>query len=358
MSDNKVEATQVMDESKVDDFDFDAFADEVLGYAPEEATQEEVETTEELESAETRAEEDAEEVDEVEDEVTEEEVEDEDESEDATQEEETEDLEDYDIDMTFEVPVKIDGEESNVTMEELVTNYQTKQHQSKKGDELAVQAKELEQARNDNNLYMQINQELLGAQDQRDLALLKQRKDVMDEMAKEGFVEGVDEDLSTLQYQFNNLKDEYQTRKAGRDATTDKMIEAAQAQYQESMQGAVESFQKEIVNHVPDWSQDIAEENYKFAIDFGLPEELVATITDPSIAKFIDEFRRLKTSASKGAVKRKKAPVKRVPTKKPVSKSTKTKNDVSNARKRIAKGKGSQKDQDRIADGIFDDLFD
>ena len=130
MSEPQYEATQT-DESGGTDFDFDALADEVLGLEPEEATQESDEATEELEGEDPHTDEDADEVDEAEEDATEEGEEDEDESEDATQEESALEAGD-EIDMDFRVPVKIDGEKSEVSMEDLVASYQTKQSQSKK----------------------------------------------------------------------------------------------------------------------------------------------------------------------------------------------------------------------------------
>ena len=364
------DSTQNMDDVNVNDSEFNNPMDDAIdtlldnavdsgalrpAYDEEDdaSTQEVEEITEELEDEIDVVDEDAEEVGDEEVDTPEDEVE----VEDDESLPEVEAEEEGELDMEYMVPVKVDGEESEVSMEELIKGYQTSQHQTKKGQELAEQAKQLEAQATEGNVFMDINSQLLEQQDQKDLAVLKQRKDVMDKMAKDGFVEGVDEDLSTLQYNFSNLKDEYQKRKAGRDEMTSKMEEAAGVQYQEAMTARVQDFQKEIVNHVPDWSQDIAEENYKFAIDFGLPEELVATITDPSIAKFIDEFRRLKSSASKGAVKRKKAPVKKIPTKKNVPQDMKKKGKTSEARKRLSKGKGSDKDLKTLNDNIYDDIF-
>ena len=170
MSETNNEATQ-SDESNVTDFDFDALADEVLGIEPETATQESNETTEELESDDPHTDEDADEVDEAEDDNIEDEEEEEDESEDATQQSESDDL--GEIDMDFNVPVKVDGEEFEVTMEELVANYQTKQSQSKKGDELAEQAKILNETREQAEIYARVNAELLQREDAKDQSVLK-----------------------------------------------------------------------------------------------------------------------------------------------------------------------------------------
>jgi hypothetical protein len=116
----------------------------------------------------------------------------------------------------------------------------------------------------------------------------------------------------------------------------------------------VESFKTEIKNHVPDWSEDVALKNRDFALGLGLNEQFVDTITDPIIVKVLDEYRRLKESSSKGAVKRKKAPVKRVPTKKASSAKTKKSNRVDEARSRVKKGKATSKDEELLFDNVID----
>jgi len=323
-----------------------------------ESIQEEDESTEELEGEDLdHAEEDAEDVDDDEDDTATEEEDDEDDDE-SIQEEESNEVEDGELDMDYQVPVKIDGEESKVSMEELIKGYQTNQSQTKKGQELAEQAKQLDAEIEKSQVFQKINDDLLKQQDDRDLALLQSKKDVMDKMAKDGFVEGVDEDLATLQYKYKSLEDEYGKRKAERNSTTDKMIEAQQDEIRKSSEKNVEIFQKEIKTLVPDWSETIAQDNYKFAIEQGIPEEFVNTIVSPVIAKFIDDYRRLKTSASTGAKKRKLTPVKTVSAKKPVSKQNRTKTKSVDARKRVIKGKGSDRDLKVLSDDTYDSIFD
>jgi len=322
-----------------------------------ESTQNEDEVTEELESEDLDpAEEDADDVDEDEDDTATED--DDDEDEESTQDEESDEVEDGELDMEFLVPVKIDGQESEVTIEELIKGYQTNQSQTKKGQELAEQAKQLDAEKDKSQLYQKINDDLLKQQDDRDLTLLKNKKAVMDKMAKEGFVEGVDDDLATLQYKYRSLEDEYNKRKEERSKITDQMIETQEEEFRETMKKNVEVFQKEIKTLIPDWSENIAKDNYAFAVGEGIPEEFVSTITSPVIAKFIDDYRRLKTSASKGAKKRKKAPIKTVSAKKPVSKQNKVKSKSVDARKRLQKGKGTDKDLKVLNDDIYESIFD
>jgi|TARA_B110000908_G_scaffold14704_1_gene16847 hypothetical protein len=323
-----------------------------------ESIQEEDESTEELEGEDLdHAEEDAEDVDDDNEDSATEEEDDEDDDE-SIQQEESDEVVDGELDMDYLVPVKVDGEKSEVTIEELIKGYQTNQSQTKKGQELAEQAKQLDAEIEKSHVFQKINDDLLKQQDDRDLALLQSKKDVMDKMAKDGFVEGVDDDLATLQYKYKSLEDEYDRRKTERNSTTDKMLKVQQEEVQKQAEKNVESFQKEIVTLVPDWTEAIAQSNYKFAIEQGIPEEFVNTIVSPVIAKFIDDYRRLKTSASTGAKKRKLAPVKTVSAKKPASKQYKTKTKSVDARKRITKGKASDKDYKVLNDDVYDSIFD
>jgi len=350
MSEQKSEATQ-SDESQVSDFDFDALADDVLGLTPEEATQESNEDTEGLTDDDPIVDEDAEEVDEVEEDGTEEEVEDEDESEDATQEEDTEESED-EIDMEFTVPVKIDGETSEVSMEELIANYQTKQSQSKKGDELAKQTKELAEAKEESMMYAKINSQLLQNEDEKDLNILKGLQEKVDKAYDED-----DYDAGKLNRQFEKAKEEYSNRKGNRDSILQTMGQKMQGQQVEAFNSQVESFKVEIPNLIPDWSEDIALKNREFALELGLNSQLVDSIVDPVVVSVIDGYRRLKESTSKGAVKRKKAAVKRVPTKKPVSAKNKKSNRIDESRKRISKGRGTENDDKLLFDSAIDSMF-
>jgi len=351
MSEPQYEATHT-DESGGADFDFDALADEVLGLEPEEATQESDEATEELEGEDPHTEEDADEVDEAEEETTEEGEEDEDESEDATQEESALEAAGEEIDMDFRVPVKVDGEESEVTMEELVASYQTKQSQSKKGDEIAEAAKALEKSREEATMMAKINSQLLQGEDAKDQEILKGLSDKVDEA-----FDNDDPEANKLARQLDKAKGEYAKRQGQRNSVMQMMAEQMQNQYAERFGQEVEAFNAEIKNHVSDWSEDVALKNRQFALDLGLHEQFVDSITDPIVVKVIDEYRRLKETSEKGQVKRKKAAVKRVPTKKATSAKTKKSNKVAEARKRVSKGRGTENDQKALFDNIIDDVF-
>ena len=350
MSEPQYEATQT-DESGGTDFDFDALADEVLGLEPESATQESDEATEELESDDPHTDEDADEVDEAEDDNTSDEEEEEDESEDATQESESDEL-DNEIDMDFRVPVKIDGTESEVSMEELVANYQTKQSQSKKGDELAEQAKVLEQTREQAEIYARVNAELLQREDAKDQSVLKHLQDQVDKAFEED-----DYQASKLNNKLGKAKEEYSTRKASRNNLLQGMSQQLGQQAQEQFGKQVEHFNQVVPELIPDWSEDVAMSNRKFALSIGLDERMVDSIVDPMMIKAIDGYRRLSENSSKGTAKRKQTPVKRVPTKKPVTAKTKKSNRVDAARKNANKGRATDQDSKVLFDNVIDGIF-
>ena len=350
MSETNNEATQT-DESSVNDFDFDAMADEILGLEPDEATQDSDETTEELEGEDHNTDEDADEVDEVDDDNESEEEEEEDESTDATQESESDELDE--IDMDFKVPVKIDGTESEVSMEELVANYQTKQSQSKKGDELAEQAKVLEETREQAEIYARVNAELLQREDAKDQSVLKHLQSQVDKAFEED-----DFQASKLNNKLGKAKEEYSTRQASRNNLLQGMSQQLGQQQQEQFGKQVEHFNTVVKEMIPDWSEEVALSNRNFALSIGLDERVVDTMTDPAMVNAIDKFRRLSENSDVGTAKRKQTPVKRVPTKKPSNAKTKKSNKIDAARKAASKGRATEKDESILFDNVIDSIFD
>ena len=350
MSETNNEATQT-DESSVNDFDFDAMADEILGLEPDEATQDSDEATEELEGEDHNTDEDADEVDEVEDDNESEEDNEEDESTDATQESDSDEL--GEIDMDFSVPVKIDGKESEVTMAELVANYQTKQSQSKKGDELAEQAKVLEQTREQAEIYARVNAELLQREDAKDQSVLKHLQDQVDKAFEED-----DFQASKLNNKLGKAKEEYSTRQASRNNLLQGMSQQLGQQQQEQFGKQVEHFNTVVKEMIPDWSEEVALSNRNFALSIGLDERVVDTMTDPAMVNAIDKFRRLSENSDVGTAKRKQTPVKRVPTKKPSNAKTKKSNKIDAARKAASKGRATEKDESILFDNVIDSIFD
>jgi hypothetical protein len=255
--------------------------------------------------------------------------------------------------MDFKVPVKIDGEESEVSMEELVANYQTKQSQSKKGDELAEQAKVLEQTREHAEIYARVNAELLEREDAKDQSVLKHLQNQVDKAFEED-----DFEASKLNNKLGKAKEEYSTRQASRNNLLKGMSEQLGKQQQDQFTKQVEHFNTVVKDLIPDWSEDVAKSNRTFALSIGLDERVVDTMTDPAMVNAIDKFRRLSENSDKGTAKRKKSSVKRVPTKKPSNVKTKKSNKIELARKNASKGRATEKDQSLLFDNVIDSIFD
>ena len=136
------------------------------------------------------------------------------------------------------------------------------------------------------------------------------------------------------------------------------MVEQMNQQHQEQFGKQVEHFNQVVNDLIPDWSEDVALANRKFALDFGLDQNLVDTMVDPMMVKAIDNLRRLSENLDKGTAKRKKTPVKRVPTKKPVAAKTKKSNRVDAARKNVSKGRATEQDSKVLFDNVIDGIFD
>ena len=202
-------------------------------------------------------------------------------------------------------------------------------------------------------LFAEVNAELLRIEDGKDLQILQSLKDKVDTAYDED-----DQDAGKLNRQLEKANEEYRNRKANRDSVVETMGNKIFEKRQIDFNQSVEKFKTEIVTHVPDWSEEVALKNRKFALDLGLNEQFVDTITDPIIVKVLDEYRRLKETSNKGQVKRKKAAVKRVPTKKASSVKTKKSNKLQEARKRISKGRGTSKDDESVFNSMIDNIFD
>jgi len=285
-----------------------------------------------------------------EDEGEEIESEDVDEVEDAAEEAATQEAEVYtadDLDLDAKVSVKIDGEETEVSFGDLLKGYTTEQSLSKKGRELGEARKLLETERSEKIGELErvatATSVIIG---QREEVLAKDYHDI------EKSIEKARADGDT--YEVNELKDKReQAQKQYWDVRNQRegMIKAVEQERQkvtkENWEKEVKHFQETIPTMIPDFNEGIATKIRDFAISEGINPAALDTITDPGIVKFVDDFRRLKESTTKGAAKRKINPAKKaLPTKKPKSTQKKAA-DKANSLRAKAFAKGSTKsDQD------------
>ena len=284
----------------------------------------------------------------------EEEVEDEEvntEEEDAAEEESdaaTEESDVYaieDLDLDAKVVIKVDGEFAEVSFSDLIKGYSTEQHLSKKGRELGDARKELEEE-------YQTKVEELGVMSKASASVLYSNEQALaaEYHNLEGKIEKARKDGDT--YEVNELKDQreqvqknYWNARKAREQLVEQVSKQEQQTNEKEWQEQLEYFNETIPTLIPDFNEDIAGAIRQFAIEEGISPEVLDSIADPIIVKFVDDYRRLKQGVSKGAVKRKSTPTKKAPLRKAKTVS-KQKEDAREAtRRRALSGQASADEQ-------------
>ena len=270
------------------------------------------------------------------------------EEEDADDESATDESDVYateDLDLEAKVVIKVDGEFAEVSFGDLIKGYSTEQHLSKKGRELGDARKELEdeyqEKVNELETMSKASAAVLYSNEQ---ALAAEYHDL------EGAIDKARKDGDT--YEVNELKDKReQVQKNYWEARNqrEQLVKAVSAQEtannEKEWNEQLEYFNETIPTLIPDFNEDTAIAIREFAIEEGIAPEILDSIADPAIVKFVDDFRRLKQGVSKGAVKRKSAPTKKAPLRKAKT-ATKQKQDAAEAKRRRAlSGNASAEEQ-------------
>lgn len=276
-------------------------------------------------------------------EYEEEETEDEDASEDATQDSTVYTLEDLDLDA--QVIVKIDGEEVPVSFSDLIKGYSTEQSLSAKGRELGEARKELEAEREaqiaEINKIGQASAAVLLSDEQN---YAKQYHD-LEAKVKEARDNGDTYELSELKDQREQAQQNYWNARRKREAIINQMEEQQAAVYEKQWVESLDYFNNTITEYIPDFNEDVASDIRAFALEEGIAEEIVDTIVDPVLVKFVNDYRILKQGVAKGEAKRKVAPSKKIPTKKAKSPTKKKADQDAMIKARAFKQDASQDDQ-------------
>jgi len=280
-------------------------------------------------------------------EEVEEEVEDEEEKTSDEDDESTQDVEVFstdDLDLDAKVAVKIDGEEMEVSFGDLIKGYSTEQHLSKKGRELGEarkQAEEEYQAKlSDIENVTKASAAVLYSEEQ---AFAKQYHDI------EAKIEKAREEGDT--YEVNDLKDKREQAQRYWDARNkrENIVKTVESQMETQQNKAWEEqvnyFNETIPTMIPDFNEETAMAIREFAIEEGIAPEILDTIADPIIVKFVDDYRRLKQGVTKGQAKRKVASTKRAPVKKAKSITKKKVEASEKTRQRALSGEASEAEQ-------------
>ena len=306
----------------------------------------------ELDTEETAEDPDAEESEneEVEEEVETEEEEATDEDDTSTQESEVYATEDLDLDA--KVAIKIDGKETEVSFSDLIKGYSTEQHLSNEGRKLGDARKQLdeeyEKKFKEINDLGQASSAVLYREEQ---ALAKEYHEIetqIDQARKDGDT-----------YEVNELKDKreqaqknYWNARNGREQLVKQVQAQVQEQNTKQWNEQLESFNKAIPEMIPDFNEKTAVAIREFAIAEGIQPEVLDTIVDPVIVKFVDDYRRLKQGVTKGSAKRKATVVKKAPVRKAKTRSQKEVDQETKIRQRAFAEDSSNEDQMAFLRGL------
>jgi hypothetical protein len=250
-----------------------------------------------------------------------------------------------DLDLDAKVVIKVDGEFAEVSFGDLIKGYSTEQHLSKKGRELGDARKALEdeyQTKVEELAVMsKASATVLYSNEQALAAEYHELESQIDKARKDGDTYEVNELKDKREQVQKNYWDARKQREQLVTQITKQEQEANELEWKEQL----DYFNETIPTLIPDFNEETAGAIRQFAIDEGISPEILDSIADPIIVKFVDDYRRLKQGVTKGAAKRKSTPTKKAPLRKAKSVS-KQKEDAQEAtRRRALSGQASADEQ-------------
>ena len=334
-----------------EDVMLEGLADEFFGVEPKEVLSSE-DIDNEVEEAAESDEAEASETELLEEESSDEdpETEEEETEEDADDSEEVEsDIEE--LDMEYEVPVKVDGEEYTVAMAELIKGYQTAQSSNKKSIEASAQLKEAKVLAEEATTLKAQNAELLAKEVDSDAVQLEAYDRKIQQLIN-------DDDMFELpkwQEARRNKAKELESKKKEATRLNDEAISEKTQADAAALQATKEQAIAALDTDLPGW-QDDYESVVNWAVkDLGFPE--FANIVDPKVIALMYDYKSLKDSKKVAVQKRKKAPTKSVKATKPVNKKAKTSEKEKELRKRVLSGDATENQADSFLAGMVDGMF-
>ena len=221
-----------------------------------------------------------------------------------------------DLDLDAKVSVKIDGQETEVSFGDLIKGYSTEQSLSNKGRELGDARKKLEEE-------FQGKLGEIDTMSKASVAVLyseeKAKADQYHELEKkitEARKDGDTYNLTELKDQREQAQKDYWEARKKREGLGQAVQQSQEQQMQQQWQASITHFNETIPTLIPGYDENKAKQIREFALAEGISEDVLNTVVDPSIVKFVNDYRQLKQGVSQGAVKRKKLPAKKAPVKK------------------------------------------
>jgi len=251
-----------------------------------------------------------------------------------------------DIDWEYQVPVTVDGKTEYVSLDEIRKGYSTDKHLSQKGRELGELKKQVELERTQKlqeliDIGAVVHNELTAVETNLGQQYHKLTADI-DKARDEGDTYNVRE----LKEQREGVQEQYWKARNNREEKTKAIAMQLQQRQTEIQQNLLKSYGENITKLIPDYSDNVAKSVREFALKEGISTELLESIYDPTIVKFINDYRKLKTAKETGEVKRKAAStVKSIPTKSGVPQSQRERESNKINRSKVLSGSGNKQDE-------------
>lgn len=260
------------------------------------------------------------------------------------------------IDWSYKVPVKVDGKEEHLTLEELRKGYATAKHLSTEGRKLGELRKEIEQEREVKlqeviNLGTLLHSQLTADEE----ALTKEYHTIKAEM-EAAVEEGDGYTAKELKSKLTQVQKNYWDKKNAKESLEQQVgSQLAEAKERETL-AKVQYFQENIGKFMPDYNQDKANQLREFALKEGIPQSVLSEVYEPAVLKMLNDYMTLKNKTSTGAQKREVAP-KTIPVKKSTPMKAQAQQQKESLRARALSEEGTRADSRAYLTSILGDRF-
>ena len=259
--------------------------------------------------------------------------------------------EDSELDLDYLVPIKVDGEESEVTIEELIRGYQTAAHANKKSIDASEQLKTAQALAQESTALKEQNAKLLSTTvDAEERQLAAYDRKIQQLIADDEMYE-----LPKWQEARRVKAKEIEETKS----QAFKLDQEARVEQEKTYNSNIQAYKEEAVEQlnskIPGWEKSYDEVVNWAVKDLGLPD--FADVIDPDVIALMYDYKTLKDGKKSAVTKRKKAPVKSVKANKSVNKNAKAKEKAENLRKKVLKGEASENQQEDFLGSMAADLL-
>jgi hypothetical protein len=258
---------------------------------------------------------------------------------------------DSELDLDYLVAVKVDGEESEVSMKELIRGYQTAAHANKKSIDASEQLRKAQALAQESTALKEENAKLLSTTvdaEQRQLAAYDRK--IQQLIA--------DDDM----YELPKWQEARRVKAREIDETKSKAFQLDQESKQEqqttydaNLQAYKEQAVEQLNSKIPGWEKSYDEVVNWAVRDLGLPD--FAEVVDPDVIALMYDYKILKDGKKSAVTKRKRAPVKSVKANKSVNKNAKAKEKADVLRKKVLKGEASESQQEDFLGTMAADML-